>query len=194
MPDIASEDRKSTEASPKRTRAARRSALPDLASLLRPDPVMPVITRINVIARNFSDPLYEWVQQEFGVSRPDYVTVYNVRRTPGITAQDISVRTGFKKNTVSAAVHRLVKLDMLRRVRDDEDDRRYHLFLRPRGEALYDAVNPRFKAAEDAVVAGLSEPERRTLERLLGTVLDTLIRSRHAEAAGPANATTPETR
>ena len=183
--------------SPKRQRAGRRSALPDLATLLRPDPVMPVITRINVIARSFSDPLYESVQQDFGVSRPDYVTIYNVRRTPGITAQDISVRTGFKKNTISAAVHRLVKLDMLQRVRDDDDDRRYHLFLSAKGEALYEAVNPRFKAAEEAVMADLSAPERRTLERLLGTVLDTLIRTRHAEGAGdtvPTSATAPETR
>ncbi len=165
-----------------RRRRPRRPATGDLATLLNRDPVMPIITRINLIARNFSTPLYDMVLAEHGLSRPEYVIVYNVRRLPGITAQQIAVRTGFRKNTVSAAVHRLIGLGMLRRVRSDDDDRSFRLHLQPMGEAVYAAVNPRFMADEAMALAALTPEERTTLERLLGVMLDTLIRARHAEA------------
>ncbi len=165
-----------------RKRGRRTSTDWDLPALLQPDPVLPIVTRINLIARNYSSPLYEWVQRNYGLSRPEYVTVYNVKRSPGISARDIAIRTGFKRNTVSTAVHRLIRLDMLERRRDTTDDRRYHLHLRPRGEVVYEAVIPRFAADETAALARLDAADRKSLERLLGIVLERLVEMRHQQA------------
>ncbi|WP_157848421.1 MarR family winged helix-turn-helix transcriptional regulator [Streptomyces scopuliridis] len=116
------------------------------------------------------------VTDELRVTTAD-AAVVQLADHPGITIMEVGRRTGL---THSAAVRMVAQLEahgLVRRGRTDKDRRAVALTLTPAGhEKAADVLAARSKVLA-TVLAPLLPDDRRHLERLLATVLETLPRS-----------------
>jgi MarR family transcriptional regulator, temperature-dependent positive regulator of motility len=127
--------------------------------------------RFNYLALRYNRPLYGWVEERFGLSRPEFVVMYSLGLLDGVTASEIASSTAFPKNTLSRAVQRLLKLGLVRRAPAETDRRAQPLSLTASGLALLEEAMPRFVALEEQMLAPLSLVERETLSMLMAKVV-----------------------
>lgn len=130
--------------------------------------------RLNILANRFNVPMYGWIEERFGLGRPEFVVLYQLSLVDNLSAATISVSTAFPKNTLSRAVQRLLRLKMIARRSDPADGRSYLLTLSARGRAVVDEATPRLYACEQAMLAGLSMRDRETLSALLAKMVEAL--------------------
>jgi MarR family transcriptional regulator, temperature-dependent positive regulator of motility len=122
--------------------------------------------RFNIVAMCFNVPIYGGIEEKYGLSRPDYVTIFSVALRTEATASEISQSTGFPKNTLSRAVNRMVKERYI--TRSSGDDRRSQtLRLTDKGRALVRETVPAICAFENEMMADFSAAERKTLSELM---------------------------
>ncbi len=130
--------------------------------------------RFNYLAKFYNVPLYGWVQRRYGLARPEYIVVHGLGLCTCATARDLSVSFGFPKNTLSRAIHNLVRRGLVERAHRQDDRRSFDLRLTAQGRAIYDEALPHFIAMHDDMLRALSAPEREQLSVLLAkVVLDT---------------------
>jgi DNA-binding MarR family transcriptional regulator len=127
--------------------------------------------RFNYLDLRYNIPLYGLVEQRFGLSRVEFVLIYNLALHDGATASEIAASTGFPKNTLSRAVNRLVTEGYLARGADENDRRQQVLTLSPKGRLIFDEALPRFVALEEEMLAPLSLVEREMLANLMAKVV-----------------------
>ena len=127
--------------------------------------------RFNYLALRYNIPLYGWVLQRFGLSRPEFVIIYSLSLMDGVTASEIAASTAFPKNTLSRAVSRIARRGLIKRRAGALDRRQQNLTLTARGRAILDEALPRFVALEAEMLGSLSLVERETLSALLAKVL-----------------------
>jgi DNA-binding MarR family transcriptional regulator len=127
--------------------------------------------RFNYIALRYNVPLYGWIQRSYGLSRPEFVVLYTLGLHDGALARDIAVSYGFPKNTLSRAIHKLTKAELIRRDADPLDGRNQVLRLLPEGKRIFDETLPRFVELEERMLETLNRDERDTLSRLLAKIV-----------------------
>jgi MarR family transcriptional regulator, temperature-dependent positive regulator of motility len=127
--------------------------------------------RFNYLGLRYNVPLYNWVEERFGLSRADFVVIYSLALMDGITASEIAASTAFPKNTLSRAVNRLAKRGLIGRSAGADDRRQQNLTLTQAGRAIYDEALPRFEALENEMLSALSLVERETLSVLMAKVV-----------------------
>lgn len=131
--------------------------------------------RFNFLARRYNVPLYGWVQEHYGLSRVEFIVIYNLAVAGTFTASEIAASTAFPKNTLSRAVNRLAKLGLITRKADGTDRRAQNLALTPAGQAIYDEALPRFAGLEQEMLAPLNLVEREMLSMLLAKVVTAMF-------------------
>ena len=132
----------------------------------------PFSFRINYLALLYNTPLYDWIQNAYGLKRPEYVVLYSLALADGGSARDISRTSGFPKNTLSRAVKRLELMGLIEaRDKAPGGGRRQALRLSQRGQALIEETRPVFAAQEDRMLNVLSEGERQMLSELMSKVV-----------------------
>ena len=130
--------------------------------------------RFNHIALQYNAPLYGWIKRRTGLSRPEFVVIYSLGLLDGALARDISLSSGFPKNTLSRAIDKLCRLGLIERRTDAADRRNQTLHLLPPGRQMFDETLPQFVLFEERMLRSLSQAERATLSNLLAKiVLDT---------------------
>ncbi|MEZ0168426.1 MarR family winged helix-turn-helix transcriptional regulator [Microvirga sp. TS319] len=127
--------------------------------------------RINYLALHFNIPIYGWIEQFHGVTRPEFVVLYSVGLKAGIAAKNICGSTGFPKPTISRAIQLLLKRNLLRREVDPADQRSYVLHLTEAGRTIFDEAMPVMVERERTMLARLSPAERSMLSELLAKVV-----------------------
>jgi len=127
--------------------------------------------RLNYLALRYNVPLYTWVERTYGLSRPEFVVIFSLGLRDGAVARDIAVSSGFPPNTLSRAIHKLVRLGLTTRTSDAADRRRFVLMLSETGRALFEEALPRFVDFEHMMLEALSEDERSTLSRLMAKMV-----------------------
>ena len=85
--------------------------------------------RINYLSLRFNGPVYGRIADRHDLSRPEYLVLYSLSLRDGIAAQDICETAGFPKNTISRAIHKLVRRKLIRRALDSNDRRSFVLHL-----------------------------------------------------------------
>lgn len=83
----------------------------------------------------------------------------------------LAAECGVAKGTMTGMVTTLEKRGLVARARDDEDRRRIEVALTDAGRDLIAELYPRFNGFEITLTEPLSADERRTLARLLRTVI-----------------------
>jgi len=127
--------------------------------------------RINYLGLRFNLPLYGWIEQRYGLARPEYVVLYSLHLRDGIAAKDVCASAGFPKNTISRAIQRLLRRRLIRRASDARDRRSYVLRLTAESRRILDETVPPMVAWERQMLSALSEDEQRTLSDLLGRLV-----------------------
>ncbi len=150
--------------------------------------------RLNYLALRYNVPLYAWVEEKYGLSRPEFVVIFSLGLLDGAYARDISASSGFPQNTLSRAIHKLNRLKLISRTPDAEDGRRFMLSLTPAGRALFDESLPRFVSFEHMMLDALDDDEQQQLSTLMAKMVlaspqwpDTLDDQKHNKG-GQANA------
>ena len=127
--------------------------------------------RFNYLAKYYNVPLYGWVRRRYGLTRPEYIVVHGLGLCECATARDLSVSYGFPKNTLSRAIHNLVRRGLIERAARKDDRRSFHLRLTAQGRAVYDEALPFFIQMQDDMLRALAPAEREQLSVLLAKVV-----------------------
>ena len=132
----------------------------------------PFAFRINYLALLYNTPLYDWIQNDYGLLRPEYVVLYSLALVEGGSARDISHTSGFPKNTLSRAIKRLELMGLIEaRNKVPGSGRRQALRLSAKGWSIIDETRPVFEAQENRMLETLSDGERQILSELMSKVV-----------------------
>ena len=112
-------------------------------------------------------PGYDAVKRDFGVIRAEYLLLMCLAHYEVLTAQDVSRLTGRPRNSISRAVHRMLKEGYLNRVPDPDDGRQSKLTITAKGRVIHNKIAEYIRIAQEDVLTILNEQERNTLSGLL---------------------------
>lgn len=145
---------------------------PDMLDAKLWDNPCPFTFRINYLALLYNTPLYNWIQDDFGLKRPEYVVLYSLALADGGSARDISRTSGFPKNTLSRAINRLELMGLIgERTKPLGGGRKQGLHLSEKGWILIRQTRPIFEAQENRMLATLTDGERQMLSELMSKVV-----------------------
>jgi DNA-binding MarR family transcriptional regulator len=142
-----------------------------LAAILHDNP-LPIAYRLNYLANFYVGPLIRKMEQELGMTRPEWIVMFCLTRRSGLSAQQISDVTGRPKTSISAAVNQLQRKKLLSRSVDAKDGRRRILQITEAGQRIYEKILEGFVAREGDMIACLSRSERSTFLQLLNKLID----------------------
>ena len=123
--------------------------------------------KIGYVLNFYREPSFRRIEMEFGITRPEIVTLIFLNFREGVTASDICEFSGHLKANISRGIIALERKKLLRRAAHPEDNRRQQLFITSAGRALYAQYIPLLRKRESAMLASLTRSERGTFERLL---------------------------
>ena len=126
-----------------------------------------VAYKMGYVLNFYREPSFRKIETEFGLTRPEIVTLIFLNFREGVTASDICEYSGHLKANISRGIIALEKKKLLRREADSSDNRRQLLFITPAGRTLYGQYIPALRERERAMLACLTRPERKAFERLL---------------------------
>ncbi len=104
-------------------------------------------------------------------------------REDGLTQRELSLIVGTMEPTTLTAIKSMEKKGLVRRVTDEADRRKKHIYLTDEGWALRDKLLPLAKDVVDESVEGFSERERAAFLEYLRIIQANLIRRLDDEAA-----------
>lgn len=127
--------------------------------------------RINYLGLRFNLPVYGWIEQRYGLKRPEYVVLYSLYLRDGIAAKDVCASAGFPKNTISRGIQKLLRRRLIRRAPAAHDRRSYVLRFTAQGRRILDETVPPMAAHEKRMLSALSRDEQQTLSELLAKLV-----------------------
>ncbi len=124
--------------------------------------------QLSVVSNTVSQGIAHIYQQNHDLTVIEWRIIAVLGRYPGLTASQVVERTVMDKVAVSRAVKRLLERGILKRITHGTDRRRRHLELTEEsGRAMFEAIVPRARHYEQALLAGLTAAEVQTLLKLL---------------------------
>jgi DNA-binding MarR family transcriptional regulator len=124
--------------------------------------------RLSVAADAVSRYIAREYLAKWGLGMAEWRLLAAVGRFGVLSPTAAGERTAMDKVKVSRASASLVSNGLLRQSQDPADGRGRLLRLTRRGSALYEDIAPTGKEIEEALMAGVSKTEWRTLHRTLG--------------------------
>jgi DNA-binding MarR family transcriptional regulator len=104
-----------------------------------------------------------------------------VEAYPGISQIELAKLIRLERATVGERVARCLRAKLIRRIDSVHDRRKYALYLTRHGKQVLDHLRERIPAHEKEFTAGLTPPERVTLQRLLDKLVPTWSNANSAE-------------
>lgn len=127
----------------------------------------PEAYRITYLANAIVFPAYAQIKRDFGLVRAEYILLACLSHFDVLTAQDVARISRRPRNTISRAVHRMLKDGYLDRVPDPEDGRQSRLQITSAGRALHEHISEYLSRRQHEVLGALTQDERATLTALL---------------------------
>lgn len=127
--------------------------------------------RFNFLALQFNEPIYRRIEKEHGVPRPEFVVLYSLGLSDGLTASAICNSSGFPKNTISRAIQKLIDKNIIRREIDQTDLRSFVLYITGEGKRIVDQAMQPMVERETAMVSSLTPAEQLMLSELLAKLV-----------------------
>lgn len=123
--------------------------------------------KMGYVLNFYREPAFRRIEQRYGITRPEIVTLIFLAYRDGATARDICRYTGHLKANISRGIIALEAKGLLRRERGLADSRLQKLHITPAGRALYRKYIPALRKRERAMLGCLDKSERATFEALL---------------------------
>jgi len=146
--------------------AAEQTEASDVSAVLGGTEIR-IAYKMGYVLNFYREPSFRKIEMELGITRPEIVTLIFLNFREGVTASDICEFSGHLKANISRGIIALEKKKLLRREADPADSRRQLLYIMPAGRALYARYIPALRARERAMLAVLTQAERKEFERLL---------------------------
>jgi DNA-binding MarR family transcriptional regulator len=122
-------------------------------------------------AQQLHAAVFAEVVSEAYLTTPQFAVLAALRNAPQIDQVRLSQRLAIDRSTIADVANRLEERGLIRRKRDVKDARRNLLSLTPAGRALHDRTAPEVEEVGRRLVEPLSESDRKTLTRLLSTII-----------------------
>lgn len=123
--------------------------------------------RLSVLQQEVSRLIATAYAEKYGLMRNDWRVMAVLGNDQPFSANEICDRTNMDKVQVSRAISRLLGRQLVARVQDADDRRRWILRLTPGGEEMYREIVPAARAREAELLAALGESELRQLDALI---------------------------
>lgn len=123
--------------------------------------------KLSYVLNFYREPSFRAIEMEFGLTRPEIVTLIFLNFREGVSASDICEFSGHLKANISRGIIALEAKGLVTRKADRADNRRQKLFITAAGRALYARYMPLLRAREKAMLSCLSASERQTFDALL---------------------------
>ncbi len=138
--------------------------------------------RLSIASNKISQAIAREYQERYGLGVTEWRVIAILARFDGngLSGRAVAERAAMDKVAVSRALARLVAAGRVQRAVHHADKRCSVLRLTAAGWAIHDAVAPRARRLEKALLAGLDARER----ACLGHILDKLIAAVPAAPAG----------
>lgn len=127
----------------------------------------PEAYRITYLANAIVFPAYADIKRDFGLVRAEYILLACLSHFSVLTAQDVAQISRRPRNTISRAVHRMLREGFIDRAPDPDDRRQARLQITSAGRDLHNHISEYLRRRQDTVLAALSAQERETLTTLL---------------------------
>lgn len=127
-------------------------------------------------ATQYANDVYANEVGEDALTARQFAVLLTVDENEGLSQTDLVNMTGIDRSTLADMISRMLKKDLLRRRRTDDDARANSVSITNSGKRALSTVLSRVKKAEDKVLAPLPSGKRSDFLKML-----TLI----AEAGGP---------
>ncbi len=123
--------------------------------------------RLSILSNKVSSMIADAYQDKFALSITEWRIMAVLGEYPGISADEISVKTQIEKSILSRSVNKLLKRKLLTRELSQSDRRRSHIHLSNTGRAVYQEIVPLSYEYEKALLACFSEQEKQQLSQLI---------------------------
>lgn len=128
----------------------------------------------NILERVSSQAL----QSQFGLRITDWRVLAVIAGNPGISANEIAVRTATDKGWVSRSVTQLDRNGLIERTVDRQDSRRYRLTLTRRGRAIFDKAAAGALSRQEELFGALPVEER---ARLMDNLQELILQAKRLQ-------------
>jgi DNA-binding MarR family transcriptional regulator len=128
--------------------------------------------RLSVLSNIVSQSIADAYEREFGLTIPQWRVIAVLARYPDLSAIEVAERTAMDKVAVSRAVQGLLAARRLVRTYDAGDRRRSRLRLSSAGKSVYTRVAPLALSYEKKLLDALSPTDRKSLDRLVGRLME----------------------
>lgn len=127
----------------------------------------PEAYRITYLANSIVFPAYAEIKRDFGLVRAEYILLACLSHFDVLTAQDVARISRRPRNTISRAVHRMLREGFIDRAPDPDDGRQSRLRITDAGRDLHVSISAYLTRRQDEVMGALTTQERHTLAQLL---------------------------
>lgn len=152
------------------TRLRSRTSENPVERILHENPIRR-IWRISYLIQCFADPFYGNIERRHGLSRLELTALHCLALSGPLRAQQIVEMLVRPKNTVSGAVHSLLRKRLIVHQPDPDDRRQAFLSLTQKGRTLYKSLLPDLIQREKDLLGALSPNELVALDHLLGKLV-----------------------
>jgi len=97
-----------------------------------------------------------------------------IKKGDGVTQKEICERLHVSKSTTSKIIKRLVEKGYLRKEKDPQDKRASRIFLTEKKEEIEDLIKEIDEKAENKMLKGFDDEEKKNLRGYLERILDNL--------------------
>lgn len=123
--------------------------------------------RLSILSNKVSGIIAETYKNKFALSVTEWRIMAVLGEYPGISADEVSVKTQIEKSILSRAIRRLLHRKLIRREIDSTDRRRSRLELTDTGTSVYDDIVPLSYQYEQMLQQCFNDRERREFSRLI---------------------------
>ncbi|NIB43921.1 MarR family transcriptional regulator [Pseudomaricurvus alkylphenolicus] len=123
--------------------------------------------RLSILSNTVSGIIADTYKDKFAISITEWRIMAVLGEYPGISADEVSLKTHIEKSIISRAVSKLLQRKLIEREFDPEDRRRSMLQLSPTGKSVYNDVVPTSYEYEEKLLCCFNDEERRQFSDLI---------------------------
>lgn len=123
--------------------------------------------RLSILSNKVSGIVAETYKDKFALSITEWRIMAVLGEFPGISADEISLKTQIEKSILSRAISKLLKRNLIERSVAKDDRRRSEITLSATGLTVYKEVVPLSYQYEESLLSCLNEHEQRQFSELI---------------------------
>lgn len=123
--------------------------------------------RLSILSNRISTLVAESYKGRFGLSITEWRIMAVLGEYPGISADEISLKTQIEKSLISRAISKLLNRNLIQRQISKEDKRRSQIELSALGYDVYSQIVPLSLEYEQKLLSCLSKDEQENLSELI---------------------------